>query len=119
MSNTGNQELFVKDVSLLRGESPLGNLKHSSSYLVIPSNHIEPFVIKPSEIKSFMLSHEVDYELAPDYDEELNKYILVSLEVISANGKRFQVTHDISNLGPSGPDIRDKIWAGVPLGGSI
>jgi len=119
LSNTGNQELFVKDVSLLRGESPLGNLKHSSSYLVIPSNHIEPFVIKPSEIKSFMLSHEVDYELAPDYDEELNKYILVSLEVISANGKRFQVTHDISNLGPSGPDIRDKIWAGVPLGGSI
>jgi hypothetical protein len=111
--------LFVKDVSLLRGQSPLGNLKHSSSYLVIPSNHIDPFIIKPGEIKLFILSHEVDYELATDYDEELNKYILVSLEVISANGKRFQVTHDISNLGPSGPDIRDKIWAGVPLGGSI
>lgn len=118
-SNTGNQELFVKDISLLRGQSPLGNLKHNSSYLVIPSNIVEPFVIKPGEIKSFMLSHEVDYELAPDYDEVSNKYILVSLEVISANGKRFQITHDISNLGPSGPDIKDKIWAGVPLGGSI
>jgi hypothetical protein len=118
-SNTGNQELFVKDVSLLRGQSPLGNLKHESSYLIIPSNHIEPFVIKPGEIKSFMLSHEVRYELSPDYDEELNKYTIVSLEVISANGKRFQVTHDITRLGPSGPDIKDKIWQGVPLGSSI
>ena len=118
-SNTGNQELFVKNISLLRGQSPLGNLKHSSSYLVIPSNAIEPFVIKPGEIKSFMLSHEVKHDISPDYDKELNKYIVVSLEVISANGKRFQVTHDISNLGSTGPDIKDKIWAGVPLGASI
>ena len=119
LSNPGNQELFVKDISLLRGQSPLGNLKHDSSYLIIPSNHIEPFVIKPGEIKSFMLSHDVQYELAPDYDEEINKFTIVSLEIISANGKRFQITHDISRLGSSGPDIKDKIWQGIPLGSSI
>ncbi len=119
LSNTGTQELFVKDISLLRGQSPLGNLKNNSSYLIIPSNHIESFIVKPGEIKSFVLSHEVDYALAPDYDENKNKYILVTLEIISADGKRFQIVHDISNLGPSGPDIRDKIWAGVPLGSSI
>jgi hypothetical protein len=118
-SNTGNQELFVKDIALLRGQSPKGNLKHNSSFLVIPSNSIVPFVIKPGEIKIFMLSHDIDYDLSPEYDKELNKYILVSLEVISANGKRFQVTHDISNLGPSGPDIKDKIWRGVSLGSSV
>jgi|GEM_PF-1210369 len=118
-SNTGNQELFVKEISILRGQSPLGNLKHSSSYLVIPSNSVEPFVIKPGEIKSFMLSHELQYDVGPNYDEASNKYIIVSLEVISANGKRYQVTHDISNLGPSGPEIKDKIWRGVSLGRSI
>ncbi len=97
----------------------MGNLKHKSFYHEIPSNTVEPFVIKPGEIKPFMLSHEVDYNLAPDYDKELNKYVIVSLEVISANGKRFQIAHNISNLGPSGPNIKDKIWAGVSLGSSI
>lgn len=118
-SNIGNQELFVKAVSLLRGQSSLGNLKYKSSYLEIPFNHIEPFVIKPGEIKHFMLSHDVQYDLPPDYDETLNKYILVSLEVISANGKRFQAVHNIANLGPSGPELKDKIWSGVTLGNSI
>ena len=43
----------------------------------------------------------------------------MSVEVISANGKRFQIAHDISNLGPSGPELKDKIWRGVLLGNSI
>jgi hypothetical protein len=118
-SNTGNQELYVKDISLLRGQSPLGNLKHHSSYLEIPSNCVEPFVIKPGEIKAFTLTHDLKYDLPPDYDEKQNRYILVSLEVNSANGKRFQVTHDVTNLGPSGPDVKDRIWSGVSLGKNI
>ena len=118
-SNTGNQELFVKEISILRGQSPLGNLKHNSSYLVIPSNVVNPFVIKPGEIKNFMVSHDTKYSLNNDLDEESNKYTIISLEVISAKGKRYQVTHDISKLGSSGPDIKDKIWRGVPLGRSI
>ena len=118
-SNTGNQELYIKNISLLRGQSPSGNLKHESSYLVIPSNTVSPFVIKPGEIHAFMLSHDVKYDLPPDYDEILNKYIIVSLEVISANGKRFHIAHDITNLGPSGPDLKDEIWKGFNLGGSI
>ena len=118
-SNTGNQELFVKDISLLRGQSPLGHLKHNSSFLVIPSNLIEPFIIKPGEIKTFTLTHDLQYDVEPDYDEDLNKYILVSLEVISVDGNRYQVVHNISDLGPSGPDIKDKIWRGIPLGSRI
>jgi len=118
-SNIGNQELYVKNISLLRGQSTLGNLKHESSYLMIPSNTVNPFVIKPGEIRTFTLSHNVKYGLPADYDERLNKFILVSLEVISSNGKRFQITHDITNLGPDGPDLKDKIWQGVLLGGSI
>jgi len=118
-SNIGNQELYIKDISLLRGQSPLGNLKHESSYLVIPSNEVNPFVIKPGEIRTFMLSHNVKYGLPSDYDELKNKYIVVSLEVISANGKRFQITHDITTLSASGPDLKDKIWEGISLGASI
>ena len=119
LSNTGNQELFVKNIELLRGQSPLGHLKHETSYLVIPSDIIETFVIKPGEIKALMVSHDVNYDLPPEYDGDLNKYIIVSVEVISANGKRFQIAHDISNLGPSGPELKDKIWRGVLLGNSI
>lgn len=67
----------------------LGNLKYLFFYLVILLNYIDLFVIKLGEIKLFMLFYEVDYELVFDYDEELNKYILVSLEVILVNGKCF------------------------------
>ncbi|WP_084976558.1 hypothetical protein [Plesiomonas shigelloides] len=119
LSNTGNQELFVKDVSLLLGQSPLGNLRDSSSFLVIPTNRIEPFVIKPGEIRTFSLSHDVNFKLPPDYNTELNKYMIVSLEIISATGSRYQMTHDITKLGPSGPDIKDEIWKGIPLGCKI
>lgn len=118
-SNIGNQELYVKEIALLRGESPLGHLKHKSSYLEIITDTIKPFVIKPGEIISFTLKHDANYNLPLDYNEELNKYIIVSLEVIYAFGKRYQVTHDISDLGSTGPDIRNKIWKGVPLGKRI
>ena len=86
---------------------------------MIPSNLIEPFIIKPGEIKTFTLTHDLQYGVEPDYDEDLNKYILVSLEVISVDGNRYQVVHNISDLGPSGPDIKDKIWRGIPLGSRI
>jgi len=118
-SNVGNQELYIKHVSLLRGPSPLGNLKDDSAYLEIPSNVVEPFVIKPGEIWPFTLSHDATYSHSSEYDRKSYKYTIVSLEIISANGNRYQVVHDITVLGPSGPDMKDKIWRGVPLGSKV
>ena len=115
-ANIGNQELYVKEICLLRGKSPLGNLHHPSEYLQIPIEEISSFIVKPGEIKPFLLSHEANYKLPEGYFTEKNKYILVCIEVISATGKRFQAVHNISNLQPAGHPIDDPIWSGFKLG---
>ncbi len=119
ISNNGSQELYIKEICILRGKSPLGNLRSDSSYLEIPTDETASFILKAGEIKAFTLKHELNYALPPGYFEKKNKYILVCLEIISSAGKRFQMVHDISDLGPSGPDIKDPIWSGVPLGKNI
>lgn len=115
-SNTGNQELYIKDVALLLGPSPVGHLKYDAPYLEVAINRVEPFVLKPGEIRPFTILHDAAYEPPKGSVANEYRYTLLSLEVISANGKRYQVTHDISELGPSGPELKHPIWKGVPLG---
>ncbi|MCK7545186.1 hypothetical protein MLC59_13545 [Marinobacter bryozoorum] len=118
-SNTGNQELYIKDIALLMGPSPLGHLKHDAPYLEVPINHLDPFVLKPGGIRPFTVVHDAAYRPPKESDPNQHRYTILSLEVISANGKRYQVTHDISELGATGPDLKNPIWQGVPMGNSI
>ncbi|MEZ9825322.1 hypothetical protein OAS_00380 [Vibrio cyclitrophicus ZF65] len=119
LSNTGKQGLYIKDVSILFGSSPLGSLRHPSPYLVIETDPIEPCVLMPGEIKEFKLVHEADFYVPEEYDDLKHQFLIVCLKLISANGKRYELSHDISELGPTGPDLSHKIWQGVPLGRSV
>ncbi len=115
LSNTGKQSLYLKDVAILLGSSPLGPIRHRSSYLIIETDPVDPCVISPSEIKEIQLIHPLKYLIPDEYKKLKDQFIIVQLEIISADGKRYELSHDITNLGPSGPDLADKIWQGVPL----
>ena len=118
-SNTGNQELYVKEIALLMGPSPVGHLKCNASFLEVPVETIDSFVLKPGEIKPFKVVHDANFKEPDDSDPSGHRFMIVSLEVISADGKRYQVTHDISELGASGPELKHPIWSGVTLGAAI
>lgn len=120
LSNVGSQELYIKEISLLMGPTPKGNLKDKDGrYIDVPKTPIVPFVLKPGEIRPFTIKHAADYKPDEGTDSKKNKYTLVSIEIIAANGKRYQIAHDISDLGPKGPELDDPIWNGVPLGKAI
>ena len=118
-SNTGNQELYIKDIALLLGPSPAGHLKCDAPFFEVPTNHVEPFVLKPGEIRPFTIMHDASYKPPKVSVAKKHEYTVLSLEVLSANGKRYQVTHDISELGPTGPELNHPIWKGTPLGKPI
>jgi hypothetical protein len=118
-SNAGNQELYIKDIALLMGPSPLGHLKHDATYLEIPISRLDPFVLKPGEIRPFTVVHEAAYRPPKESHPNQYRYTILSLEVISANGKRYQVAHDISELCATEPALKHPIWKGVPLGSSV
>ncbi len=115
--NTGNIELFVRDINIFRGMSNLGPARHNSSFLYITAlGGNESFIIKPKEIKIFTLLEDMGHEYHPDYDLKKNKYKIVCLEVISAKGERYEIAHDISDLLPSGIDSKHVVWDAVSLG---
>ncbi|MGL0940511.1 hypothetical protein [Vibrio vulnificus] len=116
LSNTGKQGLYIKDVSILLGASPLGPLRHPSPYLVIDTDRIDPCVLEPGDIKEIKLVHETNYHIPEEYDALDKQFILVCLQIISADGKRYELSHDITELGPTGPELSHKMWQGVPLG---
>lgn len=117
LCNTGRQSLYVKEVSMLRGPSRLGNLRDSRSYFVLKhKDKIKPFVIEPGEVVPFELTHDMDYSSSLKIVPGINDYELVSLEVISANGKRYQMCHDITRLPTHGLEVEDPLFDGVSLG---
>jgi hypothetical protein len=114
-SNTGEQSVYVKGVSVLVGDSPLGPLRHSSSYDVIKVNKVHPFIVSPGQIETFTLIHDNNDERLHE-NEDNEKFTIVHLEVISANGVRYEMSHDISKLGPIGPEAKNRIWKSISLG---
>ena len=115
LSNTGKQALCVKSVEVLRGPSKNGNLRDPRPFLVISSHDISSFVIEPGDIKILEASYDDEndsQQLATD------KYRLFSLELVSADGARYQVCHDITNV-MSIVSLHDPIWDGVSLGGPV
>lgn len=119
LSNTGKQTLYVKEIELLQGPDIRGNLKAHGSFTIIPSVPVESFLIEPGDIKIIEIEHATNYQFPPDYDFEENCYELVSLEVVSADGNRYQICHNITKLGSFGPDLHHPIWDGTTLGSPI
>ena len=119
LSNTGKQALYIKDVELLQGPDSRGHLKGQGSFTIIPSMPVDSFLIEPGEIKIIEIVHATNFQFPTGYDFKKNCYELVSLEVVSADGNRYQICHDITNLGASGPDIHHPLWDGKALGSPV
>lgn len=116
-SNMGNQELYVKNISLLKGCNAEENAKNKTDFVSISTNTnaIEPFVIKPGEIKSFRIHHMYN----DDHESNTSKYngfkMKLEADVISANGQRFDLSHDITDLYTEGQKESSSVWSGVSL----
>lgn len=119
LSNTGKQALYIKAVELLRGPDIRGHLKGQGSFTIIPSGPVEPFLLESGQIKIIDIIHATSNQFPSNFDFEVNCFEVVSLEIVSADGNRYQICHDITNLGPAGPDIHHPIWDGVTIGRAI
>ncbi|MDD0999300.1 hypothetical protein M5G20_26020 [Pseudomonas sp. TNT2022 ID1044] len=119
LSNTGKQTLYVKDVELLQGPDPRGYFRSSESFTIIPSDNVEGFLIEPGDIKIIEINHAMNFHFGEDYDYNKNCYQLLGLILVSADGSRYQICHDITNLGASGPDLHHPIWDGQTLGSPV
>ena len=119
LSNTGKQTLYVKNVELLQGPNARGNLKSHKPFVIIPSSEVEPFLLSPGSIQPIRIDHETDFDLRSDYPSDEYCYQLVSLEIVSADGNRYQICHDVTKLASSGPDLHHPLWDGTPLGAPI
>lgn len=112
VSNTGKQALCVKSVEVLRGPSTRGNLRDPRSFLVVSSGQVASFVIEPGDIKILEVSYDHESDQSGGAED---KYRIFSLELVSADGSRYQVCHDITNV-MSVVSLHDPLWDGVPLG---
>lgn len=101
---------------MMRGPSLAGNLRDPRSFFVLKCNRIKSFVINPGEVVPFELNHDNDYSSRLEIVDGINNCEMVSLEVLSADGKRYQICHDIGRLTFSDMDVNDTIWSAVPLG---
>ena len=119
LSNTGKQTLYVKDVELLQGPNNRGHLRSHESFTIIQSNHVESFLIEPGDIKIIELNHATKFDFGERFDYSKNCHQMLSIVLVSADGSRYQICHDITNLGPSGPDIHHPIWDGQTLGSPV
>lgn len=114
LSNTGKQALCIKCAEVLRGPSRLGNLRDARSFLVVPSTDIPSFVMEAGEIRILSLSYENEDASVISAD----KFRIFSVEVVSADGSRYQICHDITQLLET-VTLHDKLWDGVSLGAPV
>lgn len=119
LSNTGKQTLYVKDIEVLQGPDIRGNLKSHGSFTILSGDPIDSFLIEPGDIKIIEIDHPKEFQFPEGYDFDENCYELVSLIVVSADGNRYQICHDISKLGTHGPNIHHPIWDGTTLGSPV
>lgn len=112
VSNTGKQALCIKSVEVLRGPSSRGNLRDSRSFHILESNHIDSFVLLPGEIKVIKISYKLE---SINLDLVRNSHRIISLEIVSASGDRYQICHDITKLNDTA-SLHNPIWDGLELG---
>jgi hypothetical protein len=105
LSNVGNQELFIrhvliflKPINITCLQIPLANI-----------NVIEPFIIKPNQIKYFTINEE-------KYNDTIKEdiYKILNIHILNSFGKRFEINHNITKL-KSDTKLKDIIYDGVSL----
>lgn len=116
LSNNGKQALYVKSIEILRGPDKRGHLLSSHAFTILYTSDMESCLLDPGKILPININHPADFKLPSDFDYAFNAYELVSVELISADGARYQICHDISELGTSGPEFHHSLWDGVALG---
>jgi hypothetical protein len=116
LSNTGKQSLYIKEIELLKGPSPLGHLRFPGSFMVLESSRVESFVLAPGEVFPFTISSEHLSKKRSQTDSLNDEFEIISVEIISADGNRYQMSHNITNLPVHGLDLDDPIFDGVTLG---
>ncbi|AZC67595.1 hypothetical protein [Pseudomonas chlororaphis] len=119
LSNTGKQALYVKSVEILRGPDKRGHMRSSHSFTILYDAEMNSCLLDPGQILPIDINHPVEFKLPSDFDYAFNAYELVSIELISADGARYQICHDISDLGASGPEFHHPLWDGVALGAPV
>ncbi|MEW9905263.1 hypothetical protein [Pseudomonas putida] len=119
LSNTGKQALYIKSVEILKGPDKRGNLRSCHSFTIAYESDMESCLLDPGQILPIHINHPIDFNLPNDFDYEFNAFELVSIELISADGSRYQICHDISELGTSGPEFHHPLWDGVALGAPV
>lgn len=119
LSDTGRKSLYVKEVTRLRGLSTLGNLRDHRPYTVLSANKIEPFVIDPGEVYPFTIVHDMDNLALLDDEENVPLYELLCIEIISADGKRYQMCHNITDMPTYGMQLDHPYYDGVPIGSPV
>jgi len=105
LSNVGNQELFIRHIHLFLKTTNIT----SSEVPLSDINFIEPFIIKPNEIKYFTI-------IEGDYIKtiEKNSKRILNLHILNTFGKRFEINHDITKL-KSDTKLKDIIYNGIKL----
>lgn len=112
LSNTGKQALCVKSVEVLRGPSRLGNLRDSRGFMVLRSAVVHSFVLDPGDIKVIDVTFDNEGNTV---DMAADRYRLFSVEIVAADGARFQICHDITNV-MEVVSLHDRLWDGCSLG---
>ena len=103
LSNIGNQELYIKHIYMFL--KPI----NISKYPMCKINNIETFIIKPGEIKDFIIIEEIYHKIE---DKDLSK--IVNINIVSSLGKRYEINHNITNL-LSDTQLNDIIYNGITL----
>ena len=119
LSNTGKQALYIKSIEILVGPDKRGNMRSSHPFFVVYESDMKSCLLDPGQILPIEINHPLNFELPDDFDYEFNAFVLVSVELISADGCRYQICHDITALGASGPEFHHPLWDGVPLGSPV
>lgn len=119
LSNTGKQALYVKSVEILRGPDKRGHMLSSHPFTILHASEMTSCLLDPGQILPIYINHPLVFNLPSDFDYSFNAYELVSIELISADGARYQICHDISELGASEPEFYHPLWDGVPLGAPV
>lgn len=119
LSNTGKQVLYIKSVEILKGPDKRGHLRSCHPFTIVYESEMGSCLLEPGKILPIQISHPIDFRLPNDFDYEFNAFELVSIELISADGSRYQICHDISELGASGPEFNHPLWDGVTLGAPV
>lgn len=93
ISNVGNQQILISNISFFAGTSSLGRAKASYTVLKYECNDY-PTIIRPDEMKLIRISLDKNQFYPKD---KLPIRYFVMFEFVYLNGKRKELLHDITS----------------------